>query len=133
MKHTPIEHLTDAKASLAHDVANLRFDGVTVTGRHGLLSANLKTRRLFFYRVPGDRPLCVLKIPAAGNAPALINALTHPALRGWGSLDGMDDLTSVLWAFINIVDFKAPIDLRSVTISPEAAEVFTEFNTRSRQ
>jgi hypothetical protein len=119
MKPSQDELLENAKAELASDVASLHFDGTQVTGKHGLVSANLKTRKAFIRRVRGDRPFCVLKIPADGNG--LTKALTHPALRGWNSLDGMDDLNAVLMAFI-IADREAPVDLRSIKLSPEAAE-----------
>jgi hypothetical protein len=71
----------------------------------------------------------VLKIPADNNAAALTKALTHPTLRGWNSLDGMDDLTGVLWAFINIADLKTPVDLRSMKLSPEAAKYLDDLGT----
>jgi hypothetical protein len=114
-----------AKASFASDVAGLRFKGNLITGRHGLVSASLKTRQLFFRRKPYLAPFCVVIIPSAESGTGtLISALGIPALCGWRSLNGLDDLTSVLWAFINLADLKKPIDLGSETLSKEAAELF---------
>ena len=50
MKPSQEELLEIAKAELASDVASLRFEGTKVTGKHGMVSANLKTRRMFFRR-----------------------------------------------------------------------------------
>ena len=98
------EALNAARASLARDVAHLRFQGDLVIGHHGLVSANLKSRKLFVRRKSYQRPFCVIEIPSTPQLRlgALPEALKHPALRGWADLEGMDDLTSVLWAFVNI-------------------------------
>jgi hypothetical protein len=124
MKPAQDELLEIAKAELASDVASLRIEGTKVTGKHGMVSANLKTRRLFFRRNPGERPFCAFKIPVNVDGATLTKILTHPMLRGWAALhfdEGMDDLNAVLLAFI-IVDREAPVDLRSIKLSPEAAK-----------
>ena len=61
------EALNAAKASLASDVAHLRFEGDLVIGRHGLVSANLKSRKLFVRRKSYQRPFCVIEIPPAAE------------------------------------------------------------------
>jgi hypothetical protein len=91
-----------AMQSLADDIAQLRFDGTSITGRHGLVSANVKTRRLEFRRTAGGRPFHAADIPAAGrpdSMEALTKMLTAPPLRGWSNWDAMDDMTSVLTVF----------------------------------
>jgi hypothetical protein len=56
----------------------------------------------------------------------MFKALSHPALRGWNNFGGLDDMTSVLMGFIEFVDLKKPVDLRSMTLSPEAERIFKE-------
>jgi hypothetical protein len=104
-----------AMQSLADDMAQLRFDGASITGKHGLVSANVKTRQLSFRRKARAEPFCVIEIPATGRADsskAMSEALLHPALRGWNNPDGLDDMTSVLMGFIELVDLGKSIDFR---------------------
>jgi hypothetical protein len=115
MKSTPQQSLEAAKVSLRRDIAALDFDGLCITGRHGLVSANIKTRQLCFRRKRGAEPFCVVEIPVAGQSAsgkALSKALSHPALRGWNNADGLDDMTSVLMGFIEFVDLNRSICAR---------------------
>lgn len=91
-----------AMQSLADDIAQLRFDGTSIIGKHGLVSANIKTRQLEFRRAASIQPFYVADIPATGrpgSMQAMTKMLTAPALRGWANWDAFDDLTSVLMAF----------------------------------
>jgi hypothetical protein len=126
MKPTPQQSLEAAKVSLKRDIAALDFDGLCITGRHGLVSANIKTRQLFFRRKAGERPFCVVKIPVPGpdSSEALRKSLAHPLLRGWNNADGLDDMTAVLMGFMEFVDLKKPVDLQSMTMTPEAEQAF---------
>jgi hypothetical protein len=106
-----------------------KLHGLFITGRHGLVSANIKTGQLFFRRKAGEEPpFCVVEIPVTGrpdSGEALSKALRHPALRGWNNADGLDDMTSVLMGFIEFVDLLGkPIGFRSMTFSPEAERAF---------
>ena len=107
MKPTSQQSLEAAKVSLKRDIAALDFDGLCITGRHGLVSANIKTRQLAVRRKAGEEPFCAVEIPAPGHpAPqeALVAALMNPALRGWNSFEGMDDLTSVIMGVFALAD-----------------------------
>lgn len=130
MKPSQEELLEIAKAELASDVASLRFEGTKVTGKHGMVSANLKTRRMFFRRTPDDRPFCAFKIPKDFDSATLTKILMHPILRGWAALhfdEGMDDLNAVVMAFI-IADREEPVDLRSIKLAPEAAKFLDDLS-----
>jgi hypothetical protein len=51
--------------------------------------------------------------------------LTNPKLAACLiSFDAMDDLTSVLWAYINIRLLEHPQSLEGIQLSPEAAAYF---------
>ena len=83
--------------SLASDLSALHFEGDIVTGRHGLVSANLNSRQLFFLHHPGEFPFLTLELPPMADGPApLGDALFHPAIIGWENDKGIDDLCALL-------------------------------------
>lgn len=132
---TPQQSFEAAQISLRRDIAALAFDGLVITGRHGLVSANTKTRQLFFHRKAGERPFCAVKIPVPSpdSSEALRKSLAHPVLRGWNNADGLDDMTAVLMGFMEFVDLKTPIDLRSIKLSPEAEQAFRTWTDGGRE
>src|ERR1700756_814684 len=110
---------------MARDAAALHFDGHIVTGQYGRVSANLKTRQLFFRRKRLERPFHVITLPTLETGVDVLSEIFCVlALRGWADSEGMDDFTSVLWAFINVADLEKPIDLGSIALSKEAVELF---------
>jgi hypothetical protein len=124
--HTAME---DSKESFIRDISDLSFEGTRVIGKHGLVTIDLQTGKMFIRRKPSLKPFCYINLPTKKGSDmqeALSSSLMHPKLKGWGDLDGMDDLTSTLWAFINIRHSEKPIDLRGITLSPEAAELFAK-------
>jgi hypothetical protein len=88
--------------SLARDMAELRFDGTCITGKNGLVSADVTTGKLEFRRTAKGQPFYAALIPATRRSDSvekLVQTLTAPALRGWAGWDALDDLTSVLMAY----------------------------------
>ena len=103
MKHDTDDAFHSAMKILADDIANFRFDGTNIIGKNGLVSANVKTRKVEFRRTAGDQPFYVADIPVTGctgSMQAMTKLLTVPALRRWKTFDALDDLTSVLAAFV---------------------------------
>ena len=52
-----------AKASMAKDVAALKFEGNTVIGRHGLISIDLSTGKLKARLAADAKVSCYLNLP----------------------------------------------------------------------
>jgi hypothetical protein len=79
------EHLAQAKASMAADIAALQFEGTTVIGRHGLVSIDLLTGKLKARMAPDGKPICYLNLPTTTGVEAsqrLEEALINPKLIG---------------------------------------------------
>jgi hypothetical protein len=116
--------LRHAQESLLRDVQALTFDGTVITGKNLLVSIDLRTGKMYIRRAPWLKPFCHINLPTREGHEAMHAALMHPKLRGWGDWDGMDDLTAVLWAYVNIRIVGKPIDPRLIKLSPETAEYF---------
>jgi hypothetical protein len=52
------------------------------------------------------------------------NVLMSPKLRGKMSEAMMNDLTTVLWAYVNLRLMENPVDLDEVRLTPEASALF---------
>jgi hypothetical protein len=120
------EHLAQAKESMAADVAALRFEGTTVVGRHGLVSIDLMTGKLKVRTAPDGKPICCLNLPTSTGVEAsrCMERVMLQLMPYLGSCAAMDDLTAVLWAFINIRLLEHPLSLETIKLSPEAAAYF---------
>jgi hypothetical protein len=114
------------KAAMAEDIATLRFEGSSITGRHGLVSIDLLSGKLKARTAPDAKAFCYINLPTAvgSDSEALQKALMNPKLVAHLSLDAWDDLTSALWAYANIRLIEHPQSLDDIKLSPEAAKLF---------
>jgi hypothetical protein len=117
-----------AKESMASDVATLKFAGNTVTGRHGLISIDLLTGKLKARLAAGAKVSCYINLPTLAGVEAsqsLQAVMTNPKLMAClSSHDSWDDLTSTVWAYVNIRLVEHPQSLAGIQLSPEAAALF---------
>jgi hypothetical protein len=128
------QFLEQFKASWKRDLSSLAFSGTVVTGGNGLVSIDLALAKMFVRRHPGLKPFHYINLPkqaGPGTSEKLQEALMHPRLRGCGP-DILDDITSTLWAYINICFSKEPIDMDQIRLSPEAAELFERYSRGER-
>jgi hypothetical protein len=111
--------LEQVKANWKRDLSTLIFSGTVVTGGNGLVSIDLAKAKMFVRRRPGLKPFHYINLPkqaGPGTSEELQQALMHPWLKGCGP-DILDDITSTLWAYINICLFKEPIDMDQFRLS----------------
>jgi hypothetical protein len=124
--------LEQTTANFSRQIAALFFDGHLVTGQGGFVSIDLAKAKMFVRRQPKQKPFCYINLPTApgaGAANAMTKALMHPKLKGKVSLEIMDDLTAVLWAYVNILLCEHPVDFRQIKLSPEAAKLLSTLST----
>ncbi len=60
-----------AKATMAKDVAALKFEGSTVLGGHGLINIDLLSGKLKARTAPDAKPCCYINLPTAAGKKRL--------------------------------------------------------------
>ena len=72
-----------AKAAMTRDVAALKFEGTTVTGRHGLISIDLLTGKLKARTAPDAKACCYINLPTTAGEDRgrrMQEVMTNPKL-----------------------------------------------------
>jgi hypothetical protein len=116
-------HHPKSMNAFKQDMAGLRFEGTTVTGRNRLISIDLLTGKLQARTAPEAAPCYEINLPMAGVHETLETTLMDPELRALSDAAG-NDLSLTLWVYMNIRMFRDPYSMKGIKLSPEAAELF---------